>query len=460
MKAFLSPRSRNLIVSSLLGGLTACAASPTPQEAPPVATEQPPAAAPPPLSRTVPSVPPFETSGRADFDTWRADFARRALQDGRDPTVVYDVLRDLKPLEIYLPSDTRSVQPQSDVSEQAEFAKPIWDYVGSAVSDSRRTNGRAKAAQLAGLLSSIEVELDVDAEAVAAIWGMETSYGSYIGDFDGPETLANMAVEGRRRTFAENELLATMVLIERGYATREELQAGWAGAMGQTQFMPSTYLAHAVDFDGDGRRDVWRSEADALGSAANYLASIGYVSGEPWGAEVIVPDNFNFAFANGDKRSVVEWRDLGLYPMPGAALPSDPFAEARLWLPAGARGPKYLLFRNFDVFLSYNRANAYAFSVGLLADAIAGRPGPQTPWPTDVRPLSVSDVKILQAQLNRMGFDAGAVDGIAGSGTRRALQRFQVSRGMVADGYPTEAALSALLASAQPGISALGASPG
>lgn len=398
-------------------------------------------------AQTVPSIPPFASSGREDFDIWRTDFANRAMGQGRNPAVVYDVLRDLKPLEIYLPENPEIAKPQSAISEQAEFAKPVWEYLRTAVSQTRKETGASELRIDAPLFEEIERTFGVDKTVVAAIWGMETNFGGYIGNFDGPETLANMAVEGRRRGLAENELLATMKIIEEGHATRQQLVAGWAGAMGQTQFMPSTYLAHAVDFSNDGKRDVWTSRADALASAANYLKASGYVTDQPWGIEVRVPDGFNYAFSDGRKLNALAWQDMGLYTVTGEAITTRAGgggAQARLWFPAGATGPAYLLFANFDVFLTYNRSNSYALAVGLLADGIGGRDGPLTPWPTDLAPLSVADVKDMQARLNALGFDAGAVDGVVGNGTRAALRAFQTSRGLLADGYPTQVALSYL----------------
>lgn len=458
MKRKFTKRVHIASLASIIGLLGACAAGPYPETVPP---QLPGPAG--PTQPTIVSIPPFESSGLAAFDAWRSDFAERALKDGRNPAVVYDVLRDLEPLEIYLPEETvgtASIRNRSEIAEQAEFAKPVWEYLRTAVSANRQTTGRQKAVTSVALFDAIEARYGVDGAVVAAIWGMETSFGSYIGDFDGPETLANMAVEGRRRRLAERELLAVMKIIEQGYANREDLVAGWAGAMGQTQFMPSTYLAHAVDFSGDGKRDVWSSEGDALASAANYLNALGYVADEPWGTEVMVPDGFDFSLANGEKRTVAAWQDLGLSAQGNTAFPANSAVEGRLWLPAGARGPKYVLFDNFDVFLSYNRSNSYALAVGLLADAIDGRSGPHTPWPTDIQPLSVADVKVLQAGLNQLGYEAGAVDGIAGSGTRAALQLFQKSRGLLADGYPTQEALAYVLSASQPAVSSLAASPG
>lgn len=449
-------RTRLASLTVIAGLLGACAATPYPEAVPQPAEAAPQSAeaVSQPVGaqfsgQVVPSIPPFASSGHDAFDAWRDDFSKRALQDGRNPAVVYDVLRDLKPLEIYLPKNPAvNAANKSAVSEQAEFAKPVWEYLRTAVSDTRKTNGAEQLTQNLASFDEISAAYGVDKTAVAAIWGMETNFGSFIGDFDGPETLANMAVEGRRRSLAERELLATMKIIEQGLASRDQLVAGWAGAMGQTQFMPSTYLAYGVDHTGDGNLDVWNTRADALASAANYLSASGYVPDEPWGIEVLAPSEFDYALADGSKRSAQGWADLGLSPIAGgdlASLSGGSDRQARLWLPAGATGPKYLLYKNFDVFLTYNRSNSYALAVGLLADAIGGKDGPVTPWPKHLPTLSRAQVRELQSGLNALGFDAGAVDGVAGNGTRGALQRFQKARGLVADGYPSGEALKDVL---------------
>jgi len=389
----------------------------------------------PVIQNQVFSIPPFETSGHVELDAWREDFAQRAMQAGRNPMIVYDVLADAKPLEAFLPSSPDN--GSSGVSAQAEFAKPIWDYISTAVSASNIDTGGTRLAEEGALFAQIEDRFGVDAEVVAAIWGMETSFGGYIGTFDGPETLINMATEGRRRALAEAELLATMQIIEQGMVTREQLIAGWAGAMGQTQFMPSTYLEHAVDFSGGNQPDVWTSRADALGSAANYMSALGYRNNLPWGVEVRLPEDFDLTYSDGRKLSVLQWETLGLMTGSDEGIGVEPAEQARLWLPADASGPKYLLFDNFDIFLEYNRSMSYAFAVGLLSDGIAGRPGPEAPWPRHIQKVSVANLSQLQTGLNALGYEAGEPDGIMGSRTRRALQRFQSDTGLVADGYPT-----------------------
>ncbi|MEM7766083.1 MAG: lytic murein transglycosylase [Pseudomonadota bacterium] len=405
----------------------------------------------------LPPTPVFRTSGNPDIDRWRLGFFEKAMAEGRDPAVAEALLANLRPLDLYLGADAQVAS--TDIGGQAEFAKPIWEYLDSAVSSRRRSNGMAVLSEYDSLFDALEREYRVDRQVLVAIWGMETSYGGYIGDFDAANTLANMAVEGRRQGFAERELLALMKIVEAGHADRNELTSGWAGAMGQTQFMPSTFLAYAEDFEGDGRKDVWGNPADALASAANYLAVSGYRYGQPWGIEVRLPPSFDFSFADGQDRRVYTWLSLGVRPMDGDTFETNGAEFAELWVPAGASGPKYLLFKNFDVFKTYNRADSYAMAVGVLSDSVLGAGGPQTPWPRDVELLSVAQIKLLQARLNDLGYGAGAVDGIAGRGTKGALRGYQKDRGLVADGFPTRAMLDHVLATAQSGSVSL-AAPG
>lgn len=387
---------------------------------------------------------PFTASGNRDMDIWREDFAERARSQGRNPAVVFAILEGITPLELYL-SETVGVA-NTGIADQAEFAKPVWEYLRTAVTNARFSTGAEKLAELGHVYDVLEQTYGVNREALSAIWAMETNFGSYIGNYDAANTLSNMAVEGRRRAFAEGQLIALMKIVENGYADRDQLGSGWAGAMGQTQFMPTTYLAFAQDYERDGKADIWTSAPDALASAANYLASSGYVFDQPWGIEVLVPSGFDWSLADGNDRRMSTWKSLGLSPIRGGAWGVEDADYANLWLPAGATGPKYLLFKNFEVFKTYNRSNSYALAVGLLADGFEGKYGPVAAWPTGLEQLSNQDIKQLQAGLNQLGFDAGSVDGIAGSGTRAALQRFQKANGLLADGYPSRPALDAVLA--------------
>lgn len=388
----------------------------------------------------------FASTGRDDMDAWREEFYDRAVADGRDPTIVEGLLADIRPLSLYLGDEF--TETKTDIADQAEFRKPIWQYVGDAVTESRLTRGMAELDDLSETFDAIELKFGVDREVLTAIWAMETNLGSYIGSFDAANTLANMAVEGRRRGLAERELLALIKIVERGEASVQDLVSGWAGAMGQTQFMPSTFLSYAVDFDGDGEKDLWGSPTDALASAANYLAESGYQIDQPWGIEVTAPRTFDWALGDGQARRLSTWKSEGIARINGKPFQIPDGAFAELWLPAGATGPKYLLLENFDVFKTYNRSDSYALSVGLLADGMVGVPGPITKWPRELGILTQQEVMDLQAGLNGLGFDAGPVDGIAGRGTKAALRAFQLEYGLLADGYPTQPMLDYVLSAA------------
>ncbi|MFN7055395.1 lytic murein transglycosylase [Hyphomonas sp.] len=438
-------RSKWMALVAVCGVLASCANGPQPAGTGPEGGTAPPPVS-PPASPPQTGAITYATSGHAGIDAWRADFSQRAIAAGHDRQIVKSLLEKLSPISMWLGTE---VQVQTAPSDQAEFAKPIWDYLTVPLGNTRINTGKARLASLAPTLAAIEETYGVDRQVLVAIWGMETSYGGFIGRDDAANALANMAVEGRRRTLAENELFALMRILARGDARRSDLIAGWAGAMGQTQFMPSTYYAYAVDFDGDGRKDVWKSEADALASAANYLARSGYMYGQPWGIEVLAPAGFDYSLADGTERPMDAWIAAGLSPIRGGAFDTGGAEFAELWLPAGATGPKLLLFKNFNVFKTYNRADSYALAVGMAADAIIGTSrGPVTPWPTHLPPLTVSEIRELQAGLNALGYDAGVVDGIAGRRTRTALQQFQKARGLLADGYPTKEVLALLQAPA------------
>lgn len=383
----------------------------------------------------------FATSGDPAFDAWRAQFAARADGTGRNDAVIRSVLEGLVPVE-------QTVQAQS-FDNQAEFVKPIWDYAKSAVSPTRISNGQAKLAANASIFDAIEDSYATPREIVAAIWGMESSYGSFIGNDDAPRVLASQAAMGRRKDFNEGELLAIMQLIENGSATRDQFRkASYAGALGQTQFMPSTLLQHGRDFDKDGHKDLWTNTGDALASAANYLTNSGWKEGQPWAVEARIPEPFDYSVGDGRKLSVAAWKGLGLTPATAPEFANSDALQAELFLPAGSYGPAFLLFDNFGVIKRYNNADSYALAVGLLADRLAGRPDLSRPWPTDIVMLTQQQAKDLQAALNKLNYSAGAVDGIIGRGTRGALQKFQKDKGLTADGFPTVAMLDAVLLAA------------
>jgi membrane-bound lytic murein transglycosylase B len=335
----------------------------------------------------------------------------------------------------------RGVSYASDVirrdRNQSEFTKTIWEYLDSAVSDSRIENGRAALRKHGRLLDRIEARYGVDKEVVVAVWGLESAYGTFKGDLPVIESLATLAYDGRRGAFFESQLIAALQILQAGDTTPGNMRGSWAGAMGHTQFIPTSYLAYAVDFTGDGKRDIWSDDpADALASTAAYLARFGWQTGRPWGVEVRLPPGFDYG-QTGDrvKKSVAEWQAMGVRLWDGGALPDH--GTASVLLPGGARGAAFLIFRNFQVIERYNAADAYVIGVGHLADRLKGGAPIQAAWPRDDRALVADERRELQERLTRAGFDTKGVDGKIGPNTIAAVKAFQRSVGMVPDGYPS-----------------------
>lgn len=325
--------------------------------------------------------------------------------------------------------------------KQSEFVAPIWSYLNGAVGGGRIARGREVAGDHAGVLAQVESRYGVPKEIVLGIWGMETNYGSFKGGKDTIRSLATLASLRYRGDFFRDELLTALELIEKGYVERRELRGSWAGAMGHTQFMPSSYLKYAVDHTGDGHADIWTSPSDAIASTANYLKGYGWVPGLPWGLEVAVPEGFDHSLHRG---SFSAFRAAGVRRVDGGALPSS--GEARLFYPAGHTGPALLLTANFDVIKKYNSSDAYALAVGHLGDRIMGRPALQAAWPTSAPRLDKTGVTDLQRRLTRLGLYTQDADGRIGSGTREAVRQYQLRVGMLADGWPTPVLLARMKA--------------
>ena len=411
----------------------AATASPPSPVVPPTAASPaaPPIAAPAGASSPQPGTPATE---QAAFATWLAAFAPQALAAGIRPETVRTVLAQaqLQPRVVELDRD------------QPEFTRTPWAYLDSAVSAQRIAQGQAQRAQHQGALDAASARYGVPASIITAIWGMESNYGSNFGSFRTVDALATLAYEGRRRDWARGELLAALRIIDQGDIAPEAMVGSWAGAMGHTQFLPSVFLAHAVDADGDGRRDIWGSIPDVAASTARFLADAGWQPGEPWGTEVLLPPGFDHARAELTVRqSAAQWAEQGVRTVDGTPLP--PLASAAVLEPAGARGPAFLVGQNFRTILRYNNSTSYALAVALLAQRLDGGAGVVAPWPRDLQPLSREQVRQLQTALNARGFDTGTPDGVQGPATRAGLRRYQQSRGLLADGYPTLELLQGLL---------------
>lgn len=323
-------------------------------------------------------------------------------------------------------------------SSQPEFSRPVWEYLDGALSPLRIARGRALLLQHRDTLKAIKKQYRVDHEVLIAIWGLESNFGGNIGNHNVIRSLATLAYQSRRQVFWRSQLLAVLQILQNGDITPERLIGSWAGAMGQTQFMPTTYNEHAVDFDGDGKRDLWNSPADALASAAHYLQASGWQKGQPWGFEVQLPQGFDYTLADPEvRRSVTEWQALGLKPLNQEVREdADNDALATLSLPAGHRGPAFLLLNNFRSILKYNNSTSYALAIGLLCDALRGRDGVQAAWPREDRQLSRKERIELQELLAQNGLEPGPADGIIGANTRKAVRAYQLKQGWPADGYP------------------------
>ncbi len=379
------------------------------------------------------------------FRDWLAGFRDRALADGISPATWDLAMTGLSPLPEVVAKDRN----------QAEFTRTIWDYLDAAVSETRIANGRAALAAHAGTLDRIEATFGVDKEVVVAVWGMESSYGANRGDMPVIAALATLAHDGRRAALFEAQLLAALKILQTREVAPGDLRGSWAGAMGHTQFMPTSWLTFAVDFTGDGRRDIWGEDpTDALASTAAYLARSGWTRGQPWAVEVALPEGYDYAHSGKrDRRAVADWTALGIRAVGGDALPDH--GTAALLLPAGARGPALLIFGNFAAIEKYNAADAYVIAVGHLADRLVGQPAFNTAWPRTDRALTQAERVALQEGLTAAGFDTGGADGILGPKSTAALRAFQRARGLAADGYASSAMLDLL----RPAVRTTGPAP-
>lgn len=369
----------------------------------------------------------------ANFQDWLSRFRREARAEGITESTLARALDGLR----YRPRVIKLDR------SQPEFVRPIWQYLDSAVSATRVATGRERLAEHRATAREMERRYGVPAEVIVAIWGIESNYGGNFGDFSTLEALATLAYDGRRRDFARTELLAALRILEAGDISPERMIGSWAGAMGHTQFIPSSFVAYAVDGDGDGRRDIWGSIPDVMASTAHYLDRAGWQAGEPWGVEVRLPEGFDYARTELAQRlSSAEWAEQDVRTLTGAPLPD--FAAAAVIVPAGAEGPAFLVGRNFRAILRYNNATSYALAVGVLSGEIAGREGVVQAWPREQQPLSRGQLREMQRLLNARGFEVGAPDGIMGPNTRRGLRAFQDAIGVTPDGFATLALLERL----------------
>lgn len=380
-----------------------------------------------PVSRPIdnPQISPVQVAANQNFQVWINGFRKRASAKGISSATLNRAFKGVT----YDPEVIRRDRNQS------EFTKTIWQYLDSAVSDKRIKNGKKALRQQRQRLARIEAQYGVDKEVVLAIWGMESSYGTYRGDMDVVRSLATLAFDGRRGRFFESQLIAALKILQSGDVPPRKMTGSWAGAMGHTQFIPTSYLAYAVDFTGDGRRDIWSDNpSDALASTAAYLARFGWVKGQPWGVEVTLAPGFNYGLAKRSvKKSPSDWAVLGVKGIDGRAVPN--YGQGSILLPAGGNGAAFMIFKNFSVIERYNAADAYVIGVGHLSDRIKGGKPIQAMWPQGDRSLTTRERKEMQRRLTRQGFNTQGVDGNIGPNTIAAVRAYQVANGLVPDGH-------------------------
>ncbi len=369
-------------------------------------------------------LPPIESYTASGLAEWQANFKTRALAQGISEQVFDLAFQSVELLPNVIEKDRR----------QDEFTKTIWDYLDKAVSDDRIISGRKALEINAEVLSMIETRFGVDREVLVAIWGLESAFGAVRGDTPTISALASLAYEGRRAVFFESELIALLQTMLEGKVSPEQLFGSWAGAMGHTQFMPSSYRALAVDFSGGDSPNIWDDDpTDALASTAAYLAKSGWKQGLPWGVEVVLPLNFDYQIAgNRTQKPASAWDAMGVKRADGGDLPD---AWASVILPAGARGPAFLVTDNFAAIETYNRADSYVIAVGHLADRIEGAEPFVQEWPRDLRVLTLNERKEMQQGLLDRGLYAGEADGKIGPLTLAAIKALQRSAGRIPDGY-------------------------
>ncbi len=379
------------------------------------------------------SLPAFASSEQV-FNEWLQQLKNEASTKGIKQETLIIVQPYLKLNEKILTLD----------QQQPEFTQTFWTYLTKRLSPIRVQAGRLQAFNHRDLVNQLEQEQGIPAEVLLAFWGLETNYGTYLGEFSTLEALTTLAFDPRRHDFFRKELLAALAIIDRGVISPSEMRGSWAGAIGQMQFMPSVYLKYAKDADGDNKADLWNSTADALSSAATYLRASGWQAKQPWLQQVTLPPTFDYSLADGKTElSLTQARQLGVTPVSGSWLSSQSNTISLL-LPAGYDGPAFAIWSNFKVIKRWNNSNNYALTVGLLAFALSNQNQPEVIIPENQKPWSRTFVSQLQEKLTQEGYDTEGNDGWFGSRSMQALRRYQQAHKLPADGYPNKQTLKLL----------------
>jgi lytic murein transglycosylase len=371
--------------------------------------------------------PSYRPVPNAGYDAWMAGFRSRALARGVSQATLDRALRRAGYLPEVIERDRN----------QTEFKRSLEDYLAIAASDERIATGKQMLQRHGALLAQIEDTYRVEPQVVTAIWGLESRYGARRGDIPVVSALSTLAYDGRRGSFFEGQLIAALKILQNGDITPDRMTGSWAGAMGHTQFIPTSYQAYAVDFRGDGRRDIWSDDpTDALASAAAYLKRSGWTHGQPWGVEVRLPQDFNVSnLGRNIKRSPADWAAMGVRDMAGRTVPNH--GAASILMPAGGQGPAFMVFNNFTVITRYNNSTSYVIGIGHLSDRILGRPPIQASFPPDAAGMTLKDRKELQERLTTAGFDTQGADGVIGNNTKSTISGYQTSRGLAVTGEPS-----------------------
>lgn len=369
-----------------------------------------------------------------DFQTWLDGVRSEALAKGIRAGTLDAALNGVAPVERVLELDR----------SQPEFSHTFWSYMDLLAPQSRVTKAREMAQTHAPLLNAVSQRYGVQTRFLVAFWGLESSFGKHTGSFPVIDSVATLAHDERRAEFFRAQLFDALSILDDGHIALPQMKGSWAGAMGQLQFIPSTFVGYATDGDGDGKIDIWNSLPDVFSSAANYLSSIGWNSDETWGREVTLPADFDLELADLDTRKPIgDWQALGVRRANGADLPVADI-EGSILLPSGIRGPAFLVYNNFRVIMQWNASINYALTIGYLSDRVKGQGPLLTPRPANVQPLLRDNVLEMQRLLNAQGYDTGTPDGIAGPMTRKALKRYQKDMGLPPDGYPSVEVLAML----------------
>ena len=370
--------------------------------------------------------PAMQAVPNAGYDAWVAGFRGRALGNGISEGTYDAAFRSAGFLPGVVERDRN----------QTEFARTLQDYLAIAASDERLAKGRVAVQTYGPVLAEVEARYGVEATVVAAVWGLESFFGERRGTVPVISALSTLAFEGRRGQFFEGQLIAALSILQNGDTTPAQMTGSWAGAMGHTQFIPTSYLAYAVDFRGDGRRDIWGDDpTDALASTGAYLARSGWTRGQPWGVEVVLPDDLSGPFGRGSTQSVARWMAAGVRDVNGEQVPDH--GAASVIIPAGRGGPAFMTFRNFTVITRYNNAENYVIGVGHLSDRLRGGGPVRGAFPPDANGMTINQRQALQRGLTAAGFDTQGSDGVIGAKTRAAIRAYQASAGLAVTGEPS-----------------------